>query len=251
MSSLSILTPPDQYREKENLYIDLRSKENRVKTVDQIKKLPYINNKSEYDNEWKWREKSKDALLNYFSKSNTKKTYLELGCGNGWLANHLSNLESSVVYAVDLNMYELNQGREAFDQDNLHFVYGNIFHDIFPDTRFDYIILAASVQYFPSLTNLLNRLLQLLSEQGEIHILDTNFYKRDALEKARENTINYYFSLGMPEMNQYYYHHCLDQLLEFNPIYMNKTIQNRYHRFLLKYLNQREYHIFPWFKILR
>ncbi|HMG14827.1 MAG TPA: methyltransferase domain-containing protein [Saprospiraceae bacterium] len=251
MSNISILSNPDQYEVKEQLYIKLRTLEKRIITIDEIRKLPHSAHQGAISLEWKWRKKSKDALIAYLSKNKASKIILELGCGNGWLANHLSKLDHSEVYAIDLNMYELLQGQEAFSQENLHFIYGNIFEDILPKVKFDYIVLAASIQYFPSLTQLIERLRKLLNELGEIHIIDSNFYTNVQLEAARISSNTYYTSLRMEEMNQYYFHHTLSELEQFKPVQMNKLIQNPFEQFLAKYLNFNNYNIFPWFKLKR
>ncbi|MEI9943399.1 MAG: hypothetical protein WDN26_04195 [Chitinophagaceae bacterium] len=47
------------------------------------------------------------------------------------------------------------------------------------DRQFDIIIFAAAIQYFPSLAGIINTALDLLKEDGEIHIIDSHFYHSD------------------------------------------------------------------------
>ena len=249
MSTLNIISSTDQYKEKEKQYLTLRTKENRLRTVEEIKLLPLVSNSSAHDNEWYWRKRSQESLIKYLEKTKVIKTILELGCGNGWLANHLSKMNNTTVYAVDLNIHELQQAHEAFTQDNLHFVYGDIFEDIFPGIQFDYIVLAASIQYFPSLTILIKRLIQLLADNGEIHIIDSNFYTTDTIEKAKQNTLDYFRGLNIETMTQYYFHHSIDEMNELKPIRLNKSINNRFEMLFGKYLKYGSYHIFPWFML--
>ncbi len=249
MSTLNILSPCDRYKDKENHYIELRTLENRVRTIEEIIILPEVSSHSSYAKEWLWRKRSMESLVKYLSKTKTNKIILELGCGNGWLANHLSKIDDSIVYALDLNWFELQQGQEAFKQDNLHFAYGDIFEDIFPGKQFDYIVLAASVQYFPSLSRLIARLRELLTDCGEIHIVDSNFYSNDKIDQARQSSLDYFKNLNMEEMSQYYFHHSLEELNKLNSIQLNRSIHNNIEMFMAKYLNLGSYHIFPWFML--
>src|SRR5882757_2465665 len=76
--------------------------------------------------------------------------------------------------------------------------------------QFDCIVFAASIQYFPSLKKALYKTLSCLKPGGEIHVLDTPFYKPENLERAKRQTLAYYTSFGYPEMADYYFHHCID-----------------------------------------
>ena len=76
-------------------------------------------------------------------------------------------------------------------------------------------MLASSVQYFPDLKSLFKRLIKLLGECGEIHIIDSPFYTKKSVISAKQRTVNYYHELGYPEMANHYYHHLWSDLTGF------------------------------------
>jgi hypothetical protein len=59
----------------------------------------------------------------------------------------------------------------------------------------------------------LNDAFALLATDGRIHILDSPFYHTDELKIAAERSLNYFTSLGFPQMAQYYFHHPLKQVM--------------------------------------
>lgn len=247
MSSLRIFSPADENQFKEDIYLKLRTNESRVYSIKEIKKLPFIDANNLNSKEWEWRTKSMKSLVSYLKAKRGNKTILELGCGNGWLANRLSKIKGSEVFGVDLNMYELRQAHDAFPQENLHFIYGNIFEDILFDTRFNYIILAASVQYFEDLKVLIPFLKTMLKENGEIHILDSQFYDEAKISDAQKRSKDYFNNLGMPEMSEYYYHHSIKEIKDLGGIQQNKTIKNKFQAKLFNLFDLKNYHIFPWY----
>ena len=78
-----------------------------------------------------------------------------------------------------------------------------------------------------------------LKPNGEIHIIDSPFYKNDAITEAQKRTLNYYTSIGFPEMASNYFHHSVDDILEFKTLYANKN------KFLNKILLKKD-SPFPW-----
>ena len=54
-----------------------------------------------------------------------------------------------------------------------------------------------------------------LTENGEIHFLDSHFYHHSAIEEAKQRTKDYYASLGFPELSNYYYQHSIEDLEPF------------------------------------
>ncbi len=95
------------------------------------------------------RRHSLQKLQRYLKKKNRPLSILDLGCGNGWMAANLANIPQSTIYAADLNDIELKQGAGVFsERQNLFFIYGDIFQDIFSESMFDIIVLASCIQYF-------------------------------------------------------------------------------------------------------
>ncbi|MGZ5190064.1 MAG: hypothetical protein ACXWCZ_03535, partial [Flavisolibacter sp.] len=82
--------------------------------------------------------------------------------------------------------------------------------------KFDIIVFAASVQYFQSFRGLMNLTLDLLHEDGEIHILDTHFYTPDNVSAAKERSEIYFKQMGFENMSKLYFHHTLEELESFN-----------------------------------
>ncbi len=206
-----VLADPKQYEQKERLYIDVRTKEGRILSVDEIKGLPY--KAPAHQDEWQLRaanfERLKRYLLKHFKSSDTK--ILDVGCGNGWMTHRLHEAGYDVT-GIDLNMEELQQAEQAFGTSpSLQWVYADVMtHDV--QSKFDVIVFGASCQYFDDLEQLTKRLTDLLSVKGEIHLLDSVFYRRKDLAAATMRSRIYYTSLGFPEMAMYYHHHAIEDL---------------------------------------
>lgn len=201
----------------ENLYFQVREKEGRIYSDSIVKNLPNFEHSHPLYREWQIRGRSLNKLESYIIRKPKSTKILDLGCGNGWMANRLAKLPLCQVFAIDLNQTELEQGARVFsDTTSLHLIYGNIFENYFQLASFDLILMASSVQYFSDIQKLLNRLLELLNEAGEIHIMDSPFYTKESVSTARQRTIDYYQQLGYPEMTNYYYHHQWTELLGFH-----------------------------------
>jgi len=204
----------DNFEEK---YISLRRKENRLYTDEQLRWLPEIERSHPHYKEWELRKASSNKLTQHLSSKKTGLNILEVGCGNGWLCHHLSKIPGSNVAGIDINKTELDQAKRVFDHiENLEFFYGGMDNERIRNEKFDAIVFAASIQYFPALDNILPGALQLLNPGGEIHILDSHFYKPSELEVARKRSFDYYESLQFGEMTQYYFHHCANELDPYN-----------------------------------
>jgi len=119
-----------------------------------------------------------------------------------------------------------------------------MFSDILSDRKFDVIVFAASIQYFPSLQAILGLSSERLHPGGEIHIIDTAFYKPVELTGAKQRTASYYRSLGYPEMANYYFHHSLKELDVFR-------YQLLYNPWSLQHKIFGSKHPFPWICIKR
>jgi ubiquinone/menaquinone biosynthesis C-methylase UbiE len=142
---------------------------------------------------------------------------LEVGCGNGWLCAQLSKIPGSNVAGIDINKTELDQARRVFGNvENIEFFNCEILDQNIRYEKFDAIIFAASIQYFPSLDEILIPALQALVTSGEIHILDSFFYKSSELETARKMSFEYYQSIQFPGMTKHYFHRCFEELKPYN-----------------------------------
>jgi ubiquinone/menaquinone biosynthesis C-methylase UbiE len=215
----------------EDIYLRTRKKEGRIYDDRTVKSLPEFSDIHRYYKEWQVRKSSSKKLTEYISSGHGEKNILDLGCGNGWLSNKLSDIKSTNVIGMDLNQTELEQATRVFlTKENLVFVYGEIFTDSLNEIKFDFIILSAVIQYFSDINTLVENLLKRLSPSGEIHIIDSPFYSEKELPEARKRTTEYYNKLSIPEMTDYYNHHTLRELLSnyhVDILYNPKNIFNR------------------------
>ncbi|MDB5287689.1 MAG: class SAM-dependent methyltransferase [Mucilaginibacter sp.] len=229
LNDTAILPTENSNRDFERLYIALREREQRLYTDEQVIQLPNIDPSHLHYNEWKIRKHSAERLINYLNKKKRALYILEIGCGNGWLSAQLSEIKGANVIGQDINRVEIDQAKRVFKKSNLEFFCEEFDAERFKYMYFDVIIFAASVQYFPSLKQILNRALSCLSVVGEIHLLDTNFYNQANIDSTIQRTLVYYTKMGCPELAAYYFHHRLDDLKGFDhKILANpNTIMNR------------------------
>ena len=201
----------------EELYIQLRRKEQRVYTDEEIRNLPQIDASHPHFKEWRLRKRSCDRLIVYLDEKNKPLHILEIGCGNGWLSAQLAKNIPGQVVGMDINKEELTQAARVFgDIPNLKFISGDIRSAQLEYTSFDIIVFAASLQYFSSLKETIQSAFQCLRAGGEVHILDTIFYKKSNVDAARQRTKDYYAKLGFPEATEYYFHHCIEDLKNYS-----------------------------------
>jgi ubiquinone/menaquinone biosynthesis C-methylase UbiE len=199
-----------------DLYIDVRYKEKRVLSDGQVMFLPEIEANHIHFKEWQTRKRSAQRLMDYLREKSKPLNILEIGCGNGWLSSKLLTIKNSKVTGLDINEPEIMQAKRVFQKDNLEFICGSFESRMFLNERFDVILFAASIQYFPSIKNILDGAFSCLNKNGEIHIMDTNFYTPNEVTNAAQRTKEYYAMLGYPEMAAHYFHHSINDLQPFN-----------------------------------
>lgn len=203
-----------------DLYINVRKKEKRFYSEAEIKTLPNIQKGHPHYAEWQLRKKSSDRFINYLKNKNKPLKILEIGCGNGWFSHLMSIIEKTEVTGLDVTIVELEQAAKVFDKENLSFIYADLFENTeLNNQQFDIVVFNSSLQYFENMKELFKVVSPLLSENGEIHIIDSPFYKDSEIEKAKERTQNYYRDLGFPEMASYYIHHKFSELGKFKMMY--------------------------------
>lgn len=241
------LSNPEQFAGFEALYLSVRRQEGRLYTDEIVQKLPKVDDSDLHFKEWRVRSASAERLVDYLSRKTSPLRILEVGCGNGWLTNQISKHIDCRVYGLDINETELKQAARVFgSSSNLSFLYGNLFEDILPGGSFDVILLASSAQYFSDLKLVLKRLQGFLDKHGEINICDSPFYGYGELADARRLSIDYYDSLGFPQMARQYHHHTIDELADFKvaTLHNPSSLTQRLKRILDKPTSP-----FPWFRI--
>ena len=213
-------------------YIALRKKEQRLYSDEEVRQLPAISPMHPHYKEWVARERSCNRLLKHLEKIRTPLRILEIGCGNGWLAHKLSAIEGAEVTGYDINQVELYQAIKVFaGKSNLHFTIKDPFAT---DGMFDIIIFAASIQYFPSLKEIIFKAMAKLLPGGSIHIIDSHFYAPAEVPAAQKRSEDYFSAIGFEGMSENYFHHSLEELDRFNHelVYdpnslLNKLIQRK------------------------
>ncbi|MBS1509614.1 MAG: class I SAM-dependent methyltransferase [Bacteroidetes bacterium] len=217
----------------EQQYILLRKKEGRIYSDAELRLLPETAPLHPYHKEWNIRNQSLQKLLKIINRKGGKINILEVGCGNGWLSAKLAQHTKAQITGIDINRLELRQANRIFKAiPNLRFVNGRLQDEQLKDTRFDIILFAASIQYFPSFKKIIHTAMEYLTLQGEIHIVDSPFYLQHELDAAKQRTKNYFTGMGCTGMTAYYFHHCVDDLKRFNAriLYNPRNILNRWFR---------------------
>ncbi len=207
-----------------DVYLAIREKENRILSDIEVLKLPLTSSKNNNSLEWKLRQKSANRFITYLKNKSEGLLILDIGCGNGWFSNLISDFSiKNQIIGLDINKEELEQATRVFNKENLQFVYGDIFDlkNIFFN-KFDIICLNASIQYFSDFNKLITLLKQFLKINGEIHIIDSPFYEEKEIKKAKLRTELYYTNLGFLEMKKNYFHHKKTDIKDFIILYKPK-----------------------------
>ena len=196
-------------------YFQTRLKEERILSDQEVRQLPSVPVSNTHFKEWKLREKSTENFIHYLENKKRPLKILEVGCGNGWLSATMASIKESQIKGIDVNEFELTQAKQVFS--NLHNVEFCLtpFDAALIDDSFDIIVFAASLQYFESVPSVIEHAKKRLKAGGEIHIIDTLFYKPAEIDSARKRTNAYYSSIGFPEMSNFYFHHSLKDLSSF------------------------------------
>lgn len=226
-TNATTVTPSAQHFER--AYLDVRQKERRIYTDDEVAVLPQVPTRHPHHSEWQIRKRSADGLITHLSVKHRALRILEVGCGNGWLSSKLANVPDAVVTGTDINTHELEQANRVFGhRANLAFGYGDI-RSLEPAEKFDVIVFAASIQYFGSFENAIEAASRLLATNGEIHITDTVFYAKSDVCAARQRSEDYYKQMGATGMETMYFHHTLDDVKQYRhkKMYDPRSLGNR------------------------
>jgi SAM-dependent methyltransferase len=199
-----------------DIYLRVREKEGRLYSDEVLKELPAISANHPFAGEWRARAASSHRLTAYLERARSK-VILELGCGNGWLANRMADATGTSVVGLEKDNVELFQARRVFaHRRQLSWIAGDIFCGPFAERSFDSIVIASAIQYFPNVPCLIQALVPILREGGEIHILDSPLYAERDIAAARERSKRYYEQLGFPEMAAHYHHHSPTAFAAYN-----------------------------------
>lgn len=227
---LSGATPFDLYQDR---YLDVRGREGRLLDDAAVARLPEVPSNHPQAGEWRVRARSLARIQSYLEDRPGLKVLLDVGCGNGWMAARLAEPPDRLVYGLDVNQQELEQGARVFRHNpRMIFLFADVLGEALSTARVDLVLLAGAVQYFADVALLVPRLLHLLQPGGELHIVDSPFYSRGEAGRARGRSEAYYRGLGCPEMAGHYHHHRFDQLQSFSPELLHdpRSLRSRFRR---------------------
>lgn len=227
---------------------NLRRRERRNYSDDEIRLLPFASPKNPHREEWNLRAKSFMRFRAHLTSKCDSLQILDLGCGNGWVSAQLGKNLKNNYYCVDIHLTELLLGAKIFKSENIKFILADIFQMSFPRSSFDLIILNSSIQYFKDLRILMRELFYLLKNDGEIHLLDSPIFYQSELEFEKNRSINYYNSLGFPKMHEKLFHHTYERLNDYNYkiLFNPNSITNKIFNFAFNKDSP-----FPWIMITR
>lgn len=193
----------------EQLYVKVRDHENRIHDDEFVKQLPNTPATHPHHKEWNIRRWTLNKILKHLENKSID-NLLEIGCGNGWLTHHMSEFSKN-TYGLDIGKLELEQAARCFGTENTHFVCCSEL-ELLPKEHFDVIVFSASIQYFQLDATLWNVLKSLLTPQGEIHLIDSPFYKKEEIDQAKLRSRFYFESIDCAEASVYYQHLTWDAL---------------------------------------
>jgi SAM-dependent methyltransferase len=228
-------------------YLRARQNEGRLLPDSLVAALPHLPRSHPLSGEWRRRADSSSRLLAYLRALRRPLTIVDVGCGNGWLANRMAELDGCRVVGVDVNAFELNQARRVFGhRSNLAFVQADIQTAGLPLDGADVVVLASVIQYLPDPAALLSTTMASLGPRGEVHVFDSPIYRTGEVQAAEERTRQHYMTVGVPEMADVYVHHDWSGLdsLDFDVLYRPDTRVHVLQRRLLR----RPGTPFPWLR---
>jgi len=194
------------------LYHAARGAEGRVLGDAIVANLPSSGARTPHADEWRVRGRSLERVLH--ALTDAPRRVLEVGCGNGWFSARLAEAGHTVT-GLDTGAAELAQAARVFAHLPITWVLGDPWSAALAEKRYDLILFAASLQYFPDLRTLFARCREMLTSGGGILIVDSSFYPNDeAAHAARARSVAYYASIGGAEMGAYYHHHTRQALME-------------------------------------
>jgi ubiquinone/menaquinone biosynthesis C-methylase UbiE len=230
----------------EEQYIHIRDKEQRIFSIDEIRKLPEVKKDHKHVAEWKVRQKSIERFVRFLKKKRITAA-LDIGCGTGFFANILSQ-HCDKVSGIEVNLKELKQAAEAFKSNKkIEWYYTDILNrKVFGEGAFDLITFCCSFQYFPDVKEILDTCFYYLKPGGSVHIIDSPFYKEEEQLKAQNATHGYYQSMGFDTLAQHYFHHTWDDIKSYPyKIHYQKSKE------IFSSLFTKHDSPFPWIEIIK
>lgn len=231
--SVTYLTEP--LKEFEEEYKNVRKKEGRWLTDDEVKSLPDVRAEHPLAQEWRMRKWMLMQFSDYLADKKPKNV-LDIGCGNGWMTNRLSRYCAKIT-GLDVGEEELEQAARCFGSEVVNFVCSTDW-SLLPKNHFDIIYFAGSLHYFEPDKEFWEEIMRMLTPKGEIHILETSFYSEQEIGLAKMRTDDYYKRMNA---NVNYYKHLHWEVLPENRDFMYRP------GILQRFFRGRS--PFPWIRI--
>lgn len=104
IDNIYYLSDPDRFVKQEELYLEVRKKEKRLYSKEEIEQFPLVKKDHRMFQEWKLRTLTINKFIQYI-ETKTINTVLDLGCGNGWASNFISKKLNCNILALDVNYH--------------------------------------------------------------------------------------------------------------------------------------------------
>jgi SAM-dependent methyltransferase len=178
-----------------------------------VVKLPSLPRQHPQHRHWNGQGYALERLIGRLRLPPYRLSVLVVGCGNGWAAHYLSQLEKCSVTAIDSMEENIAQARRLFGQeDNSDFQQADIFRDPINPGAFDQVLLYGVAQWYPDVGHLLGQALEYLNPHGEIHVLGSPFWELSWLPAAKKEKWAEFDKVGMPEMREHYFFHSVEEM---------------------------------------
>ncbi|MCR9171346.1 MAG: class I SAM-dependent methyltransferase [bacterium] len=224
-NNVHYLTPANENFEAQ--YKSIRNKEGRWLSDEMVKLLPTVKRSDPKFDEWKKRAWMLNKFETYMSLAATE-SVLDIGCGNGWMTNRISQ-HCETITGLDVGKEELEQAARCFGSETTQFVCCTDWSQL-PQSSYNLIYFAGSFHYFEPNEAFWESLFGLLAPNGEIHILETQFYNNNEVDAAKLRSSEYFQT--MDASIDYYKHLTWDVLPDNHEVlyrsdFRNKLFKNR------------------------
>jgi SAM-dependent methyltransferase len=207
-------------------YESVRRSEGRGNTsANYYRALPFKDVSGHHSADWAIRTRSfnvlvKNVLTRLQDPLERSLKVLDLGAGNGWLSNRLSE-QGDRVFAIDLLINEQDGlGAWKHYEHNFTPVQAEFNHLPVMDRFADVVIFNASFHYSEDYTETLKEALRVLSTEGRIVIMDSPVYRRGesgekmAEERKMDFLTRYGFASDSLQSENYLTYARLDQFAD-------------------------------------
>ena len=126
----------------------------------------------------------------FFSKIKFEKpfTFLDVGCGNGWVVRKIATLEKcKKSIGIDKSKKMISQAKK-FSDNREHFFYTDV-ESFKPRQKFDFIFSMESLYYADSVENALRKIYTLLNPEGQF-VCGTDFYSDNKATRRWKKVMN-------------------------------------------------------------